>query len=67
MNAALIAARAKVNTLTFGTPAWDSAMQIVRDLVAAEVDALPREEFCSIDSGIHRTRLMDGRVIGVAA
>lgn len=30
---ALKAARAVVNAKTFGTPAWESAMQVVRDLV----------------------------------
>lgn len=63
MSNALTAARNKVNALTFGTPEWESAMQDVRTL-SSEVDASkPQEEFCSIDSGIHRTRLLSGRVI----
>jgi hypothetical protein len=36
MNNQLTAARAKVNSLEFGTPEWEVAMQVVRDLVAAE-------------------------------
>lgn len=30
---ALKAARAAVNALTFGTPEWEAAMQVVRNLV----------------------------------
>ncbi|CAB4137728.1 hypothetical protein UFOVP326_63 [uncultured Caudovirales phage] len=36
MSAAIAAARAAVNAETFGTPAWESAMERVRELVAAE-------------------------------
>lgn len=57
-------ARAKVNALEFGTPEWEAAMQTVRELTAAFDAAQPKEEFCSLDSGIHRTRLLSGRVIG---
>ena len=55
LEAQLKAARAVVNSLEFGTDAWEAAMVIVRRLVD-EVDAAkPAKEFCSIDSGIHRT------------
>lgn len=59
----LAAARKTVNSLIFGTPEWESAMQIVRNLVNAEMEAAPRERLCSIDSGWHPTRLSDGRII----
>lgn len=36
---ALIVARALVNTLNFGTEAWEAAMANVRKLVQAETDA----------------------------
>jgi hypothetical protein len=36
---ALIEARALVNTLPFGTEAWEAAMANVRNLVQAETDA----------------------------
>lgn len=56
-------ARAKVNGLTFGTKEWEAAMELVRVLCAKIDAAKPREEFCSVDSGFHRTRLLNGRVI----
>ena len=59
----LKAARATVNALEFGTDAWDAAMVAVRSLVDQISAANPVEEFCSIDSGNHRTRLLNGRVI----
>jgi hypothetical protein len=58
----LKAARATVNSLEFGTKAWKSAMVVVRQLVETIDAAKPAEEFCSIDSGIHRTRLLSGRI-----
>jgi len=58
----LKAARATVKTLQFGTDAWDAAMVVVRQLVEQIEAAKPAEEFCSIDSGIHRTRLSNGRI-----
>lgn len=61
--AQLKAARAKVNRETFGTPAWEAAMQVVRNLVATVDAARPAEEFCSVDSGVHRTRLSNGKII----
>lgn len=61
----LKAARAKVNSLQFGTVAWEQAMQVVRDLVAKIAAAEGPQEFFSVDSGIHRTHLLNGRVIGV--
>jgi hypothetical protein len=57
------AARADVNALEFGTDAWEAAMAVVRGLVDQISAAKPAEEFCSIDSGIHRTRMLSGRVI----
>ena len=59
----LAVARKTVNSLTFGTPEWEAAMQIVRNLVAAEMEAAPKERFCSIDSGWHATRLSNGRIM----
>lgn len=59
----LAAARQRVNELTFGTPEWEAAMVVVRDLCAQIDAARPREEFCSVDSGVHRTRLPNGRVV----
>lgn len=59
----LQAARKRVCQLTFGTPEWEAAMVIVRALCAQVDAAKPQEEFCSVDSGWHRTRLRDGRII----
>jgi hypothetical protein len=59
----LKAARATVKSLQFGTEAWESAMAVVRQLVETIDAAKPAEEFCSIDSGIHRTRLLSGRIV----
>lgn len=59
----LQAARQVVRGHTFGAPEWEAAMVRVRAL-CAELDASrPREEFCSVDSGEHRTRLLDGRKV----
>ena len=55
MQAQLKIARAAVNAETFGTPAWEAKMQIVRDLVAKANAAAPKERFHSIDSGEHPT------------
>ena len=57
------AARATVNAMEFGTDAWESAMVAVRSLVDQINAAKPVEEFFSVDSGIHRTLLLNGRVI----
>lgn len=56
-------ARDKVATFNFGTDEWEAAMQIVRDLTSKQMELAPKEEFCSIDSGEHRTRLLNGKVI----
>ena len=56
----LQAARAEVNRHQFGTPAWEAAMQIVRDLVS---QVPVTGEFTSVDSGWHRTRLPNGRIV----
>ncbi len=55
-------ARAAVREETFGTDAWESAMVVVRNLCQELNDAQPKEEFCSVDSGIHRTRI-NGRIV----
>jgi hypothetical protein len=59
-------ARKVVNSLQFGTQEWESAMQIVRDLVAKHDAQKPAQEFCSIDSGFHSTRLLSGRIVKAA-
>ena len=59
----LKAARAAVNALEFGTDAWEAAMVVVRQLVDQHDAYLANEEFFSLDSGIHRTLLLNGRVI----
>jgi hypothetical protein len=56
-------ARIAVNAQTFGTEAWEAKMQIVRYLCDLIASAKPKEEFCSVDSGFHRTRLLSGRII----
>jgi hypothetical protein len=63
MDKKLKAARDKVNSLKFGTPEWEAAMEVVRGLCAKIDAAKPREEFCSVDSGWHRTRLLNGRIV----
>lgn len=65
LQAELTAARAAVNRETFGTDAWEAAMRDVRAL-CRQIDAdsgLRAEPYCSVDSGIHPTKLSDGRVI----
>jgi len=63
LEAQLKIARKKVGKLIFGTSEWEAAMQIVRDLCEAIDSQRPQEEFCSVDSGFHRTRLNSGRII----
>ena len=60
-------ARKEVNSLEFGTEQWEAAMQVVRKLVAKQMEVLPSEEFCSVDSGFHRTRLVSGLIINTAS
>lgn len=60
-------ARKEVNSLEFGTVQWEAAMEVVRKLVAKQMEVLPAEEFCSVDSGFHRTRLVSGVIINTAA
>jgi hypothetical protein len=62
IQAQLKTARVTVNSLDFGTDAWESAMATVRHLVQQISAANHAEEFCSIDSGIHRTRTLSGRI-----
>jgi len=57
------AARVVVNAQIEGTPEFNAACAIVRSLVSKQTAAAPAEEFCSLDSGIHRTRMMDGRCV----
>jgi hypothetical protein len=59
----ITAARKVVNTLSFGTPAWESAMQVVRDLVAEQSAQDTDTAFYSVDSGIHPTLLLNGQII----
>jgi hypothetical protein len=54
----LAAARAKVRTLSFGTDAWEAAMVTVRALTEQVNAERAPEEFFSVDSGEHRTRLI---------
>jgi len=56
-------ARATVNSLKFGTDEWEAAMVVVRNLVEQLNAYLANKEFFSLDSGIHRTLLLNGRVI----
>ena len=49
-------ARAAVNAETFGTPAWEAKMQIVRDLVAKENAKAAKFEYTSIDGDIFAPR-----------
>ena len=52
MNQAIAAARQAVNAQTFGTPAWESAMRVVRSLVAQQQAAAPRGEYTSVDGDV---------------
>jgi hypothetical protein len=67
LHAQLEAARAVVNAIDYSAidwqQKWDDAMAPVRALTAQIDAAKPAEEFCSIDSGVHRTRLLSGRII----
>jgi hypothetical protein len=56
INAKLKAARANVGNFKFGTDEWESAMVVVRALCEELAAVTPKVEFCSIDSGEHRTR-----------
>lgn len=42
---------------------YEAAMDKVRAIISAIEEKRAPEEFCSVDSGSHRTRLLDGRVI----
>jgi hypothetical protein len=63
LKAQLKSARAAVNSLEFGSSEWDQAMATVRQLVDRINEARPAEVFCSVDSGVHPTRLQNGRLI----
>lgn len=63
LTAQIKAARMAVNAQAEGTPAFNAACAVVCSLVAQQSADTPIEEFCSLDSGVHRTRLMDGRCV----
>lgn len=50
--AALADARCTVNALPFGTPEWEAAMQVVRDLTARINAATDFGEYTSIDGDV---------------
>jgi hypothetical protein len=52
----LAKARAAVNAETFGTPEWETKMEVVRALVQAETDAAPKVPYTSIDGDIFAPR-----------
>lgn len=52
MNKALKAARAKVNSVKFGTQAWEDAMAYVRALVEQENATAPKTPHTSIDGDV---------------
>lgn len=52
MSKELKAARATVNSLTFGTAEWEAAMVVVRTLVEQENAASPKAPYRSIDGNI---------------
>lgn len=49
-------ARAKVNAETFGTPAWEAAMQVVRALVDQANAQAPKFHHTSVDGDIWSVR-----------
>ena len=61
------AAEAVVNAIDYSADGWEAewekAMVPVRQLRDQINAAKPVEEFFSVDSGIHRTLLLNGRVI----
>jgi hypothetical protein len=61
------AAEAVVNAIDYSADGWeaewDKAMVPVRQLRDQINAGKPAEEFFSVDSGIHRTLLLNGRVI----
>lgn len=63
MEKQLKAARAAVAKEAFGTPAFDAAIAKVRAITSKMMADAPKEEFCSIDSGVHRTRLASGKIV----
>lgn len=67
MEKKLEAARAKANkaydTFGFKSAQYEKAMKKVRSLVDEMNAKMQPEEFCSVDSGFHRTRLLSGRIV----
>jgi hypothetical protein len=63
LEAQLKIARAQVKMKDFGTEAFEQSMSVVRNLIEQIQLAQPVEEYCSIDSGVHRTRLPNGRIV----
>lgn len=47
----------------YGTPQYEDRFNEVRAITSALADLPSTEEFCSVDSGVHRTRLSSGRII----
>lgn len=47
----------------YATDAYEARFDDVRAITRKLADLPSTEEFCSVDSGIHRTRLLSGRVI----
>lgn len=45
----------------FKSAEYEAAFEAVRKITSSQT--VTKEEFCSIDSGVHRTRLLDGRII----
>lgn len=58
----IAAARNEVRKHQFGTAAYDAAFDAMRAITVA-LASNRTEEFCSVDSGIHRTRIMNGKVV----
>ena len=56
------AARAEVRKHQFGTAAYDAAFDAMRALTRAAAGTR-NETFCSVDSGWHQTRLLNGKVV----
>jgi hypothetical protein len=63
LTASLEQARKTVRGFKFGTPEYDAAFEVMRGFSLALADLPSTEEFCSVDSGVHRTRLSNGRII----
>ncbi len=47
----------------YGTDAYEARFDDVRAITRKLSDLPSTEEFCSVDSGVHRTRLLSGRIV----